>query len=115
MRSFDLRFLLDGIFLFMIMCILIIFILPRYSYDFVVEGEVIAFYDETRSTVFNSYVDNLVVVEDVNGDIYKIKDDKLLFTSSVGDNVKLVYSVKRNCFDVILEKKIVSVDILSEV
>lgn len=115
MRSLSLEYFFTVIFAFISLCFCIIFILPRYSDDIVVEGEVICFFDEVHSSLFNHYVDNLVVVKDFNGDVHKLKNDKLFFTSSVGDYVKVVYSVKRNCFDLIIDKKIVSVDIVSEV
>lgn len=115
MSSFSLNNLVTVIFVFMVLCFDIIFILPRYSDDIVVEGEVISFYDEVHSSLYSHYVDNFVIVKDSNGDVHKIKNDKLYFTSSVGDYVKVVYSVKRNCLDLIIEKKIVSVDIVSEV
>lgn len=115
MRSFSLINLSAFIFAFIFLCFGIIFILPRYSDDIVIEGEVISFLDEDHISIFNHYVDYLVVVKDLNGDVHKVKNDKLFFSSSVGDYVKVVFSVKRNCFDLIVDKKLVSADIVSEV
>ena len=56
-----------------------------------------------------------VVIVDTDGEVHKLQDDKLYFSTSDGDDVKVIYKVYRDIFNFTFKHKdIVSFEILND-
>lgn len=88
---------------FLVFVIISVFLLIPFHIDEVVaEGQIV-------------HSSDYVVIVDTDGEVHKFQDDKLYFSTRDGDEVKVIYTVYRDIFNLTFKHKdIVSFEILND-
>lgn len=88
-------------------------VLPFHVDEVVLDGKIVSFYDE--KILFSHRTKNYAVILDCTGEVNEVLNDVLYYTASVGDDVKVVYSVYRNIFRMRLSyKDVVCCDLIKD-